>query len=229
MIIFILFLVNRNGHFIPSQIKYKDEDQNIGTFTPWSRKELAKFSVKLLTKQPILNQKILIEVEALKPMEYFIYQVISGGKLIDSNMIVVPTRTYHVFSIPASFELLPSAQLIVYYFEQQQIVSSKVKIEIKSANVRLANFVDLNLSTNQIEPSCSMNISVHSNPKSYIGLLGVDQSVLLLKDDNDLTIDHVLAEMYRYHAEIAYFGRRLNVFEDFEVNFIEWQFRNVFY
>lgn len=162
-------------------------------------------------------------------MNYFIYQLISRGKLIDSNTVVVPSRSYHVFSIPATFELLPSAQLIVYYFEQQQIVSSTVKIEIKSENVRLANFVDLNLSQNQIEPGCSLNISVHSNPKSYIGLLGVDQSVLLLKDDKDLTIDHALAEINRFHEKIAQSGYRYNDFENFEVNFVKRQFRAMYF
>lgn len=200
------------------QVKYKDEDKKIGTFTPWKKRELARFSVKLLTQQPILNEKILIEVESLHPMDYFIYQVISRGKLVDSNMVVVPTRTYHVFSIPATFEILPSAQLIVYYFDQEQIVSSKVEIKIKSTDVRLANFVDLNLSTNQTEPSRFVNISVHSNPRSYVGLLGVDQSVLLLKDNNDLTIDNALAEINRFQQKTAHSLQQGNKFENFEVN-----------
>lgn len=160
-------------------------------------------------------------------MEYFIYQVISRGKLIDSRMIVVPTRTYHVFSIPATFELLPSAQLIVYYFEQQQIVSSKVEIKIKSEVVRLANFVDLDLSTNEIQPSRCVNITVHSIPKSYVGLLGVDQSVLLLKSDNDFTIDHALAEINQFHSKVVHSEQHQNNFENFEVNFIKRCLHNI--
>lgn len=181
---------------------------------------MAKFSVKQLTKQPVLNQKILIEVEALVPMDYFIYQVISGGRLIDSNMVVVPSRTYHVFSIPATFDLLPKAQLIVYYFEQSQIVSSKVEIEIKSPDVRLPNFVRLNLSASQTEPSHNVTISLQSNPKSYIGLVGVDQSVLLLKDNNDLTIDNALSEINRYHERVEYSQYRRNDFKNFDVSFV---------
>lgn len=152
-------------------------------------------------------------------MDYFIYQVISRGKLIDSNKVIVPSRTYHVFSIPATFELLPSAELIVHYFEELQIVSSKVKIEIKSDDVRLANFVDLNLSTNQTQPSFSVDITVHSNPRSYVGLLGVDQSVLLLKDDNDLTVEHALTEIKRFQETISFAERQRNDFENFEVSF----------
>lgn len=154
-------------------------------------------------------------------MDYFIYQVISRGKVIDSSMIDVPTRTYHVFSISATFELLPSAQLIVYYFDQQQIVSSKVEIKIKTEDVRLANFVDLDLSTNETQPSRCVNITVHTNPKSYVGLLGVDQSVLLLKDDNDFTIDHTLAEINSFQSKITHSGHYQNNFENFEVNFIK--------
>lgn len=193
---------------------------------PWQKKkegEVTKFGVKVLTKQPKFNEKILIEVEALKPMEYFIYQLISRGKLIDSKMVVVPTRTYHVFSVPATLELLPRAEIIVYYFEEEQIVSSKVEIQIKTADVRLANFVDIKLSTNQAEPSHSVNISVYSNPKSYIGLMGVDQSVLWLKNDNDLTVDRAVTEISRYHSP----GQHKNDFEDFQVNCIKSTHRHL--
>lgn len=182
----------------------------------------------MLTKEPKLNHNILFEVEALKPIDYLIYQLIAGGKLIDSKTITVPSRKYHVFSIPATFDLLPKAKLIVYYFDQRQIVSSKLNIEIKQENVRLKNFVDINLSTDQAQPSELVNISVYSNPRSYIGLMGIDQSVHLLKNNDDLTIERALAEMKSYQEKITHvqapYGyqpiKHEDEYKNFEVNAI---------
>jgi hypothetical protein len=39
----------------------------------------------------------------------------------------------------------------------------------------------LETSTPQVEPGQNLSISIKTNPNSFVGLLGVDQSVLLLK------------------------------------------------
>lgn len=43
-----------------------------------------------------------------------------------------------------------------------------------------------------------MNITVSSRPNSYVGLLGVDQSVLLLKKGNDIDPSTVYSELDKY-------------------------------
>lgn len=45
-----------------------------------------------------------------------------------------------------------------------------------------------------------MDISVHSKPNSYVGLLGVDQSVLLLKKGNDIEHSTVFNELETYNS-----------------------------
>lgn len=43
-----------------------------------------------------------------------------------------------------------------------------------------------------------MDISVASKPNSFVGLLGVDQSVLLLKSGNDIDQPMVFKELAKY-------------------------------
>lgn len=129
------------------------------------------------------------------------YHVISRKKIIFSDTVKVPHRSYHVFQIPATFDLLPSAKLIAYFFENGMIVSAKVDININSKDVKLSNFIKLKLSKNQIRPSENISISVFTNPNSYVGLVGVDQSVILLKENNDLTIENAIQEINQYHNE----------------------------
>lgn len=58
--------------------------------------------------------------------------------------------------------------------------------------------VNINLSKSEARPSSILSISVKSKPLSYVGLLGVDQSVLLLKSGNDINQEMVTNELYGY-------------------------------
>lgn len=54
--------------------------------------------------------------------------------------------------------------------------------------------VDIKLAE-QTKPGEILNITVKSQPKSFVGLLGVDQSVLLLKRGNDIEKSAVIDEL----------------------------------
>lgn len=49
-----------------------------------------------------------------------------------------------------------------------------------------------------MKPGELVNISITSNPNSFIGLLGVDQSVLVLKKGNDIEESTVFEEIEQY-------------------------------
>lgn len=70
-----------------------------------------------------------------------------------------------------------NAQTIIFYFLYQ---------------------VDIKLSTQEAEPGSKLDISIKAKPNSYVGLLGIDQSVLLLKSGNDLSRQAVLDELREY-------------------------------
>lgn len=56
----------------------------------------------------------------------------------------------------------------------------------------------MKLSSEQVKPGNSMDIQVTTNPNSFVGLLGVDQSVLLLKKGNDIEASTVFQELTKY-------------------------------
>lgn len=147
--------------------------------------------------RPTLNKEIFVEIQSTDILKHFTYQIISQGRLIYSDSLDVPQRNYHVFNFLATFELLPTAHLIVYYFKNDDIISNKIDIDIRE---NLNNFIKLKLSETRVQPGDSVNIDIITKPKSRIGLLGVDQSVLLLKKNNDLSIDDAWneRELYQY-------------------------------
>lgn len=152
----------------------------------------------LSLNRPKLNEKIFFEVRSTDLLEHITYQIVSCGKLIYSNSLNVSERNYHVFNVFVTFDMVPRADLIVYYFKNDDIISSKMSIDIRDD---LSNIVKLKLSQTQVKPGDTVDIDIVSNPNSYIGLLAVDQSVLLLKKTIDIGIDDVWneRELYQYH------------------------------
>lgn len=56
----------------------------------------------------------------------------------------------------------------------------------------------MKLSSDQVKPGSNMDISVTTRINSFVGLLGVDQSVLLLKKGNDIEASTVFQELAKY-------------------------------
>lgn len=54
------------------------------------------------------------------------------------------------------------------------------------------------MSRNQAKPGENLDISVSTHPNSVVGLLGVDQSVLLLKKGNDIEASTIFDELEKY-------------------------------
>lgn len=183
---------------------------------------MIKFSYR-----PTLDKEIFVEIQSIDVLEHFTYQVISQGRLIYSDSLNVPRRNYHVFHFMATFDLVPTAHLIVYYFKNDEIISSKIGIDIRE---NLNNFVKIKLAKTTAKPGELVDIEIISNPRSYVALCGVDQSVLLLKKNNDITINDAWNErelyQYQFHernakSNVGYSPHIHNKYwGDFQVKFI---------
>ena len=51
--------------------------------------------------------------------------------------------------------------------------------------------VSLSFSSTEVRPGNKLSLTVNAHRDSYVGVLAVDQSVLLLKGGNDITQDMV--------------------------------------
>lgn len=82
--------------------------------------------------------------------------------------------------------------------------------------------IDLELSSDQGKPGDQVSITVSTKPNSYVGLLGVDQSVLLLKKGNDIEKSTVFEELGKYNEKTRYqrrwFGNYYGTYVDFEMS-----------
>lgn len=139
----------------------------------------------------------------MQPLHNYTYQIISRGKIVESKSIHIPenTNNSHRFKFVPTFDYAPRAKVIVYLVEGEAIRSTNVCVVLDQ---NLRNYIELNVTPDTAKPGQTVDINVKSNPKSYIGLLGIDQSVLLLRSGNDLAQDEVWNELDMFNSQTSY-------------------------
>ncbi|XP_028616918.1 alpha-2-macroglobulin-P [Grammomys surdaster] len=134
----------------------------------------------------ILNEEAVLELKEL----VFYYLMMAKGGIVRAGTHVLPVKQGHMkghFSILISMEtdLAPVARLVLYtVLPSGEVVGDTVKYEIENC---LANKVDLVFHPNRGLPASSAFLSVTASPQSLCGLRAVDQSVLLMKPETELS------------------------------------------
>ncbi|XP_055710660.1 thioester-containing protein 1 allele R1-like isoform X3 [Phlebotomus papatasi] len=199
---------------------YLDTDGYLG-YTPSVSSDSNTFlKTTINTPEPEVNREISVQVDSTEPMTHFTYQIIGRGDIIVSKTVEVPSRTSHTFKFLASFAMVPEAALVVYFVRPDgEIVSDRQPIKFRSS---FQNFVKLELDKLQAGPGDDISLTVNTKPNSFVGLLGVDQSVLLLKSGNDLSKDDIFNDLRNYQQE-TWYPRNYPVFRR-KRSFYPWSF-----
>lgn len=142
-----------------------------------------------------INKNITVEVVSREKIELLHYLVISHGRIRVANTVRIPQRKYQVVKFVVTIDLVPSANFIAYYFKDGQIRAKRKEIKLEEYS---NNFIKMKLSSEQLQAGDNVTIDVQTNPKSYVGLLAIDQSVLLLKSGNDLAQSDIVNELNAY-------------------------------
>lgn len=139
----------------------------------------------------MVGKEITVNVTANEQLNYYSYHVISQRKIIYSKSVYIPdnTTTSHEFTFAATRDLAPDVTIIVFILKSDAIISDKLHVQFEDI---LYNSIDISLSSESAQPGDLIDINVKTNPNSYVGLLGIDQSILLLKSGNDLSLEEAL-------------------------------------
>lgn len=109
--------------------------------------------------------------------------------------------------------------ILIYVVKDKDIWSKKLNIHFEED---FKNPVDLSLSKLEARPGEEIDVNMKTNPKSFVGLLGIDKSLLLLKSGNDLDRDQILKLMVGNFSKIHPNHQRhrdhLNYWTDFKVS-----------
>uniref|UniRef100_A0A8C0K0X4 Pregnancy zone protein-like n=1 Tax=Canis lupus dingo TaxID=286419 RepID=A0A8C0K0X4_CANLU len=147
----------------------------------------------------ILNGQILKDEKELT----FYYLIKARGMISRSGIHVLSIEQGDLkgefsFSFRVESDIAPAAQLLIYaILPNGEIVADTEKLEIENC---FANKVNLSFSSNQSLPASHTNLEVRAFPNSLCALRAVDQSVLLMKPETELSPQSVSLACQSMHT-----------------------------
>ncbi|KAM7335545.1 hypothetical protein ACRRTK_006022 [Alexandromys fortis] len=156
--------------------------------------------------QYILNRDLLKDEKDLT----FYYLIKARGSIFSSGTHLLSLEQGNmkgVFSFPLQVEpgMAPVAQLLIYaILPDGEIVADTQKLEIEKC---FANKVNLSFSPAQSLPASDANLKVTATPLSLCALRAVDQSVLLLKPEAELSPQSIYGLLPEKPPQGVHYGR----------------------
>ncbi|XP_063999068.1 ovostatin-like [Pogoniulus pusillus] len=177
---------------------YPDASVSIQRFYSWTSSFLR---IEPLWKDLSCGQKVRIIVHYVLNMEgyknmnimNFYYVGMAKGKIVLTGEIKVNIQTGKngTFTIPleVSEEMAPALQLLVYTLHPaKELVADSVRFPVEKC---FKNKVWLQFSEKQMHPASKVRLVIKAAPNSFCALRAVDQSVLLLKSETEVSAETI--------------------------------------
>ncbi|XP_013104382.2 CD109 antigen [Stomoxys calcitrans] len=167
--------------YYPSQGVYVHPHPSIERVGP------LKVTIQKLDFNP--DHDVIIEVKSDDPIPYYFYTIMARGKIIKHEYVKVEgNQKYHRLKIQTTNEMAPRAKLFVYLIDDGEMKSDEEDIFIP---LKLQNKLEIT-APEKANASELVSLNIKTDPDSFVGLLAVDQSVLLLKTGNDFDKEKIL-------------------------------------
>ncbi|ODM93569.1 hypothetical protein Ocin01_13117 [Orchesella cincta] len=158
----------------------------------------AYLEVDIKTENPKVNGEIEVNVHTTVPLDTLYYILIGRGDVLLSRKFTLKAPSQQLnFRILAPANSAPQATLIIYALHENEIIADSVNFRVDGS---LDNFLNVTMTKEEAQPGEEVNIVVGSRPNSLIGLRGIDQSVLILKEDKDISLGMVERELESWNT-----------------------------
>uniref|UniRef100_A0A8W7PEI2 TEP1-F n=1 Tax=Anopheles coluzzii TaxID=1518534 RepID=A0A8W7PEI2_ANOCL len=180
--------------YVSVEVKYRGKDYYVQGITKPRDYEEALMRVRLSEKEPTPGKDLTFDVACTKPLQCVSYSLLARGELLAGGAVKGSEASTTIsITIPSTFAMVPRAKLLVHYISSAgYIVSSYDTVEFKRV---FENQIQLTLSKDELKPAETLDIDIRTEKDSFVGLLAVDQSVLLLKSGNDISRDEVVQQL----------------------------------
>uniref|UniRef100_A0A452R4E0 Alpha-2-macroglobulin n=1 Tax=Ursus americanus TaxID=9643 RepID=A0A452R4E0_URSAM len=134
----------------------------------------------------ILNARVLQELNEL----VFYYLIMAKGGVVLNGAHMLPVKQgdmkgHFSVSIPVESDIAPVARMLIYaILPDGEVIGDSAKYKVENC---LANKVDLSFRPTQSLPASHAHLQVSASPQSLCALRAVDQSVLLMKPEAELS------------------------------------------
>ncbi|KFB45614.1 AGAP008366-PA-like protein [Anopheles sinensis] len=182
--------------YLTVHVTYLGERYEPGGISKPSESVKAKMRVRSKEKVFTLGNEMHFEVSCTHPLKHVSYSLLARGDLVASGAIDGADNKIVTINVPSSSKMLPRAKLLLHYITTEgYIVTSQTKVAFDNV---YENNVKLTLSQVEAKPGEAVDLTVQTQKDSFVGLLGVDLSVVLLKSGFDLSRDKAIEEWQRY-------------------------------
>ncbi|XP_061388971.1 CD109 antigen-like, partial [Musca vetustissima] len=186
-------------HYLPG-IRAKEEEKK----SEKKNDEEEKFGpLKIVKKSESykLSDDVEFEVKSDDVIPYFVYVITGRGKLLEQKYITLPENTKsHKVTIKPTYDMVPNAKIYAYYVKNGDLKFNEATLEFSDD---FENKIKIT-APEQTKPGEEVTLNIKSDPDSFIGLMGVDQSVLLLKSGNDLDPKTIKSDLNSYDTSTPY-------------------------
>uniref|UniRef100_A0A4Y0BNW4 TEP1-F n=1 Tax=Anopheles funestus TaxID=62324 RepID=A0A4Y0BNW4_ANOFN len=179
-------------------VKYRGKDYHVQGITKLRSDEEAFMRTLPLEKKTMPGKELKFDVACTKPLQFVAYTLLARGELLVGGAVEGSDNKTISITIPSTYCMVPRAKLLVHYISTAgYIVSSYAKVKFEKL---FENKIHLNLSKDELKPGEPLDIDVQTEEGSFVGLLAVDQSVLLLKSGNDISSEQIEQELEKYES-----------------------------
>jgi CD109 antigen len=189
-------MVPRNASALYVRVMYKNERYNLPTafsqtlsaesmeiqFVPYSRDATGDKMVELIASNSTDSPtKARVRLQSNVPVQQYNYLVMARNRIVHSESVTEVNSD----SFELTFDLLPSMldgfNLLVYTFDSN---SKQVAVEQIKYKPNMSTMPRLKLSADKqtARPGDQVQVQVTGPPSSFIAVLGIDQSAMLLKE-----------------------------------------------
>lgn len=159
----------------------------------------------------LVDKEVEVEVLSPYPLPSYTYLIVGRGRILETKTISTTrgdsdgdnntnnAKNAYYFSFTPNFDYAPRPRIVVYCIRDRTIVSANTSVELKE---EFKNFIDLDVSSGTAKPGQLVDINIKCNPNSYVGLLGIDKSVLILRSGNDLSSDDIWNALENSHRQV---------------------------
>lgn len=145
-----------------------------------------------------VNDELKVQLRATEPMQQVTCQGLARGDIIWAwTSPKGANQTEFDLSVKLDQRMTPQASILCFYVRPQnkELIADSVRFQVSGL---MRNFVKLTASREQAKPGQEVEVDVFTKPSSFVGLLALDQSVLLLKSGNDIDQKQVDNEIKSY-------------------------------
>ncbi|RDD47011.1 CD109 antigen [Trichoplax sp. H2] len=129
------------------------------------------------------------------------FEVTSRGAIVASGSLDT-TGQKTSLSFTVTQKMAPTARVLAYYIgDNYEVIGDSYQFQVDGL---FENKVSLNFDKSTEAPGKNIKLKVKASPYSHVGVLAVDQSVLLMKTGNDLSVADVKKEIQSYGGNNYY-------------------------